>query len=33
VARYFYFTVYSGNTSADGLTFKFFSPRPPQLKP
>jgi hypothetical protein len=33
VAKYFYFTVYSGNTSADGLTFKFFSPRPPQLKP
>src|SRR5579862_2090554 len=33
VAKYFYFTVYSGSTTADGLTFKFFSPRPPQLKP
>lgn len=32
VAKYFYFTVYSGNTTADGLTFKFFSPRPPQLR-
>ncbi len=32
VAKYFYFTVYSGNTTADGLTFQFFSPRPPQLR-
>jgi len=32
VAKYFYFTVYSGNTTADGLTFQFFAPRPPQLK-
>ena len=32
VAKYFYFTVYSGNTTADGLTFQFFTPRPPQLK-
>ena len=31
VAKYFYFTVYSGKTSADGLTFEFFTPRPPQL--
>jgi hypothetical protein len=33
VAKYFYFTVYSGNTTADGMTFQFFAPRPPQLKP
>jgi len=32
VARYFYFTVYSGSADMDGLTFKFFSPRPPQLQ-
>lgn len=32
VAKYFYFTVYSGKTSADGLTFEFFTPRPPQLR-
>ncbi len=32
VAKYFYFTVYSGSTTTDGLTFKFFSPRPPQLR-
>jgi hypothetical protein len=31
VAKYFSFTVYGASTSADGLTFKFFSPRPPQL--
>jgi hypothetical protein len=32
VAKYFYFTVYSGSTTTDGLTFRFFSPRPPQLR-
>ena len=32
VAKYFYFTVYSGSADVDGLTFKFFSPRPPQLQ-
>lgn len=32
VAKYFYFTVYSGSANVDGLTFKFFSPRPPQLQ-
>jgi hypothetical protein len=32
VAKYFYFTVYSGKTTADGLTFEFFTPRPPQLR-
>ena len=33
VAKYFYFTVYSGDADMDGLSFKFFSPRPPQLQP
>jgi hypothetical protein len=32
VARYFYFTVYSGSANTDGLTFKFFTPCPPQLR-
>ena len=32
VAKYFYFSVYSGKTTADGLTFEFFTPRPPQLR-
>ncbi len=32
VAKYFYFTVYSGSSDVDGMTFKFFSPRPPQLR-
>jgi len=32
VAKYFYFTVYSGSADTDGLTFKFFTPRPPQLR-
>jgi hypothetical protein len=32
VAKYFYFSVYGGNVTADGLSFKFFAPRPPQLK-
>ena len=32
VAKYFYFTVYSGSTTTDGLAFRFFSPRPPQLR-
>jgi hypothetical protein len=32
VAKYFYFTVYSGSANTDGLTFKFFTPRPPQLR-
>jgi hypothetical protein len=31
VAKYFYFTVYGGSADMDGLTFKFFSPRPPGL--
>jgi hypothetical protein len=32
VSKYFYFTVYSGSASADGLSYKMFSPTPPQLK-
>jgi len=31
VSKYFYFTVYGGGTTVDGLTFKFFTPRAPQL--
>jgi hypothetical protein len=31
VAKYFYFSVYGGNVTTDGLSFKFFAPRPPQL--
>ena len=32
VARYFYFTVYSGSAQTDGLSYKIFSPTPPQLR-
>ncbi|HSY74163.1 MAG TPA: hypothetical protein VK810_01725, partial [Dongiaceae bacterium] len=31
VSKYFYFSVYAGNTTADGISFKLFAPRPPQL--
>jgi hypothetical protein len=31
VSKYFYFSVTSGNVTADGLSFKIFAPRPPQL--
>ena len=31
VAKYFYLSVFGGNTSGDGMTLKVFSPRPPQL--
>lgn len=31
VSKYFYFTVYGGDTTVNGLSFKFFTPRPPQL--
>lgn len=33
VSRYFYFTVYGGSASVDGLTLKLFAPTPPPLKP
>jgi hypothetical protein len=32
VARYFGFSVYGGSANADGLSFKLFSPIPPQLR-
>jgi len=31
VAKYFYFSVYGGNVTTEGLSFKLFAPRPPQL--
>jgi hypothetical protein len=31
VAKYFYFKVFTGATTPEGITFKGFSPRPPQL--
>ena len=31
VSKYFYLSVLGGTTSADGLTWKIFAPRPPQL--
>jgi hypothetical protein len=32
IAKYFYFTVYSGGSTVDGLTFKMFAPAPPALR-
>jgi hypothetical protein len=32
IAKYFYFTVYSGSSTVDGLTFKMFAPVPPGLR-
>jgi hypothetical protein len=31
VSKYFFFSVFNGSTTADGLSFKAFAPRPPQL--
>ncbi len=31
VSKYFYFSVYGGDATVNGLSFKFFTPRPPQL--
>jgi hypothetical protein len=31
VSKYFYFSVSSGSVTADGLSFKVYAPRPPQL--
>ena len=31
VSKYFYFSVYAGSVTADGISFKGFAPRPPQL--
>jgi hypothetical protein len=32
VSKYFYFIVYGGATTSDGLTYRMYSPVPPQLK-
>ena len=32
VSKYFYFSVYGGSTTTDGLTFEAFASRPPELK-
>ncbi|HEY2329974.1 MAG TPA: hypothetical protein VGI63_09210, partial [Verrucomicrobiae bacterium] len=32
LAKYFYLSVCGSSTTADGLTLKVFSPRPPLLK-
>ncbi len=32
IAKYFYFTVYGGSATSQGLSFKLFAPAPPQLK-
>jgi hypothetical protein len=31
VAKYFYISVYNETTTGDGINFKVFTPRPPQL--
>lgn len=31
VSKYFYISTYAGSANAEGLTFKVFTPRPPQL--
>jgi hypothetical protein len=32
VSRYFYFSVTGGSVTADGLSYKIFAPRPPQME-
>ncbi len=32
VSKYFYFSVFGGSTTVDGISFKAFAPRPPQMK-
>lgn len=32
IAKYFYFTVATGSANAEGISFKTFSPKPPELK-
>ena len=32
LAKYFYFSVYAGSASPEGLNFKIYAPMPPQLK-
>jgi len=31
ISKYFFFTVFNGNTTSDGIAFKAFAPRPPGL--
>ena len=31
VAKYFFYSVFNGSTTADGISFKAFAPRPPGL--
>jgi hypothetical protein len=31
VSKYFFFSIFNGSATADGLSFKAFAPRPPQL--
>jgi hypothetical protein len=31
VSKYFYFSVFGGSANADGISYKVFAPRPPQL--
>lgn len=31
VSKYFYFTVYAGSSTVDGISFETFAPRPPEL--
>ncbi|HMP81445.1 MAG TPA: hypothetical protein PKA41_01910 [Verrucomicrobiota bacterium] len=32
VSKYFHFTVHTGVSTSDGITYKFFSPTPPELR-
>jgi len=32
IAKYFYFSIYSGSFSSEGFAFKVFMPTPPQLR-
>ena len=32
VSKYFYISVYAGSTTGEGLSFKAFAPRPPEMK-
>jgi len=32
VSKYFFFSVFGGSTTVDGISFKAFAPRPPLLK-
>ena len=32
VSKYFYFSVYGGGATAEGISLKSFAPRPPTLK-